>query len=137
MHTEKHYEIRLKMVGEIVLVDGHDDDRDLNVGAITLDFGQFASVDYTSSQLRAQKWLPVKAMPKFNEFSLYGMTRMLYLALDLDRGKFKGDRMAEALKDGTLSNCALRGDVDSALAEKLDVMGLRAIAPMIDKNKVN
>lgn len=137
MHTEKHYEVRLKMVGEVVLVDGDDSDDEMKVRAITFDFGRFATVDYTSSQLRAQKWLPVKIEPKFDEFSLYGMTKMLYLALDLDQGKFKGDRMADALKDGTLSNYSLRGDVDQELAGKLDAMGLRTIAPLLTKNQVN
>lgn len=54
MNTEKNYEVRLKMVGEVVLVHGHNDG-DVQVGVITFDFGKFASVDYSSSQLRAQK----------------------------------------------------------------------------------
>lgn len=137
MNTEKNYEIRLKMVGEVVLIDGHDDDGEVQVGAITFDFGRFAAVDYTSEQLRAQKWLPVKAVPRFEDFSLYGMTKMLYLALDLDEGKFKGDRLTEAVSNGTLSGCKLRGDVDSELMRELDAKGLRVIVPLIDKKKVN
>lgn len=137
MNVEKRYEIRLKMVGEVVLVDGQDDDNEVQVDAITLDFGRFAAVDYTSAQLRAQKWLPVTTMPKFDDFSLYGMTKMLYLALDLDDGKFKGDRLTEAVRNGTLSGCKMRGNVDSELVRELDAKGLRVIAPLIDKKKVN
>lgn len=137
MNVEKRYEIRLKMVGEVVLVDGQDDDNEVQVDAITLDFGRFAAVDYTSAQLRAQKWLPVTTMPKFDDFSLYGMTKMRYLALDLDEGKFKGDRLTEAVRNGTLSGCKLRGNVDSELVRELDAKGLRVIAPLIDKKKVN
>lgn len=137
MHTEKHYEVRLKMVGEVVLVDGHDDDDEMKVGAITFDLGKFASVDYNSSQLRAQKWLPPKIMSNFGEFTMHGLTRMLYLALDLDEGKFKGNRLAEAVSSGTLSGSRLRGDVDAEMAGKLDAMGLCAIVPLIDRKKVN
>lgn len=137
MHNEKHYEVRLKMVGEVVLVDGHDDDGEVRVGAITFDLGKFASVDYSSSQLRAQKWLPPKVMADFGKFTMYGLTKMLYLALDLDEGKFKGDRLAEAVSNGTLSGCKLRGDVDAEMVGKLDAMGLRAITPLIDNRKVN
>jgi len=137
MHTEKNYQVRLKMVGEVVLVDGHDDDGEVRVGAITFDLGKFASVDYSSSQLRAQKWLPPKVMTNFNEFTLYGLTKMLYLALDLDEGKFKGDRLAEAVSNGTLSGCLLRGGVDTETVNKLDAMGLRTLLPLIDKKKVN
>ncbi|BEV45957.1 hypothetical protein [Afipia carboxidovorans] len=137
MHTEKNYEIRLKMVGEVVLVDGHDNDDEMKVGAITFDLGKLASVDYNSSQLRAQKWLPPKVLADLGKFTMYGLTRMLYLALDLDQGKFKGDRLAEAVSNGTLSGCKLRGDVDAEMVGKLDTMGLRAIAPLIDKKKVN
>lgn len=137
MNVEKHYEVRLKMVGEVVLVDGHDNDDEMKVGAITFDFGKFASVDYKSSQLRAQKWLPPAVMSNFGEFTMYGLTKMLYLALDLDEGKFKGDRLAEAVSNGTLSGCKLRGDVDAEMVGKLDAMGIRAISPLIDKKKVN
>ena len=137
MNTEKSYQIRLKMVGEIVLVDGHDNDDEMKVGAITFDLGKFASVDYNSSQLRAQRWLPPTVMSNFGEFTMYGLTKMLYLALDLDEGKFKGDRLAEAVSNGTLSGCKLRGDVDAELARGLDAKGLRVIAPLIDKKKVN
>ncbi|MBN8967482.1 MAG: hypothetical protein J0G95_03335 [Rhizobiales bacterium] len=136
MHTEKNYQVRLKMVGEVMLVDGHDDG-DVQVGAITFDLGKFASVDYSSSQLRAQKWLPPKVMTNFNEFTLYGLTKMLYLALDLDEGKFKGDRLAEAVSNGTLSGCLLRGGVDTETVNKLDAMGLCTLLPLIDKKKVN
>lgn len=107
------------------------------MGAISFDLGKFASVDYNSSQLRAQKWLPPKVMSNFGEFTMYGLTKMLYLALDLDEGKFKGDRWADAVSNGTLSGCKLRGDLDAEMVGKLDAMGLRAIMPLIDKKRVN
>jgi hypothetical protein len=137
MNTEKNYEIRLKMVGEVVVIDGHDDGDEMQVGAISFDLGKFVSVDYNSSQLQAQKWLPPKIMFNFGEFTRYGLTKMLYLALDLDKGKFKGDGLIEAINDGTLSDCSLRGIVDGETACKLNPFGLRTLLPLIAKNKAH
>jgi hypothetical protein len=137
MNVEKNYEVRLKVVGEVVRIGGHAADDELKVNAIAFDLGDLATVYYSSSQLQAKAGRQMRVISNFGEFAKDSMIEMLYLARDIDGGKFTVDRLIDAVKSRTLSSISLSGDGSEKLMAELNAKGLGALLPMIGKKKLH
>jgi hypothetical protein len=133
----KTYAIRLKLVGEIVLLNGDDDGGNLDVASIRKDFGKLAEAVCDSSELRAKAPCNSTAIANSGEVLHHSMIDMLHVARDMEMGKFRGKAFADAVKNGVLSGGSLRGDVGPELVQKLSKMGLTANSPLVDLSKVN
>jgi hypothetical protein len=65
-----------------------------------------------------------------------GMSRMLYRALEMDQGKFEGDGLSSAIRNGDISNACLNNMTPEIVA-KLRAMGISTGAPLIPETQVN
>lgn len=133
----KTYAIRLKLVGEVVLLDDDTNAGDLDVASIRKDFGKLAEAVCDSSVLHAKTSCNSTAVANTAEVLRYSMIDMLHLARDMEMGKFRGNAFAEAVKNGVLSGGSLRGDAEPEVLRKLSNMGLAASLPLIDISKLN
>lgn len=133
----KTYAIRLKLVGEIVLLDGGNDVGDLDVASIRKDLGKLAEAVCDSSVLRAKTPCNSTAVANTGEVLHHSMIEMLHLARGMEMGKFRGKAFADAVKNGVLSGGSLRGGAEPEVFRKLSNMGLSANSPLVDMSKVN
>ena len=133
----KTYAIRLRLVGEIVLLNGDNDVGDLDVASIRKDFGKIAEAICDSSVLRAKTPCNSTAIANTGEVLHHSMIDMLHVARDMEMGKFRGKAFADAVKNGVLSGGSLRGNAEPEVLRKLSNMGLSANSPLIDLSKVN
>jgi hypothetical protein len=133
----KTYAIRLKLIGEVVLLDGVNDAGELDVASIRKDFGPLAETRCDSLGLRAKT--PCNSVVVSNTFEVLhdSMIELLHVALDMEMGKFRGNAFSDAVKHGVLSGGSLRGEVTPEVLRKLDEMGLVANSPLVDPSKVN
>jgi hypothetical protein len=133
----KTYAIRLKLIGEVVLLDGTNDGGELDVASIRKDFGMLAETRCDSSQLLAKT--PCNSVVVGNTIEVLhdSIIDMLHVARDMELGKFRGKAFADAVKNGILSGGSLRGDVAPEVLHQLNEMGLTAIAPLVASSKIN
>lgn len=134
----KTYEITLKLVGEVRLVDGGGvEDATVDVASLRKDFGKVAQAICDSTDLDAMKPCNTVVAASIDSAVRGLMIDMLHLARDMDKGKFRGRAFADAVKNGVLAGGSVRGDVASDVLRRLDGMGLTTFAPLIASSKAN
>jgi hypothetical protein len=133
----KTYAVRLKLIGDVVLLDGANDAGELDVASVRKDFGKLAETVCDLSVLRAKT--PCNSVVVGNTIEvLHGsMIELLHVARDMELGKFRGKAFADAVKNGVLAGGSLRGDVAPEVLRKLSEIGLAANLSLVDMSKVN
>lgn len=136
-NNERRYEIRLKIVGEVQLLDADKHDAGaLQVEKITQDIGKIASLTCGSDDLWTRRCAKAEYLTDYREMIEYGLSKMVKLAHEMDDGKFEGDGFASAIRNGDISNACLNNMTPEIVA-KLQAMGISTAAPLIPETQVN
>lgn len=136
-NSERRYEIHLKIVGEVQLLDADKHDTgSLQVGRITQDIATVASVTCDADDLHNRRRMKMEYATNHHEIIENGMCTMLYRALEMDEGKFEGEGFAAAIRNGDISNASLNNMTPEIIA-KLQAIGISTAAPLIPETQIN
>jgi hypothetical protein len=136
-NNERRYEIRLKIVGEVQLLDADKHDTGtLQIEKVSQDIGKIASFTCGSDDLRRRRRGKAKCLANYREVLEYGLSEMAKLALEMDTGKFNDEAFADAIRSGEFSNACLNNMTPEIVA-KLRAIGISTAAPLIPETQIN
>jgi hypothetical protein len=136
MVPQQKFCLELHLVGEVKVLDPIQSD-EITVGQVSIDLGKVAQMTCSSDEFYMQEPRSPVRFARLDDALVVGMRRTATVARYMTEGLLNGEKLAEAVKSGKFRSFGLRGQVTPEVMQKLDNMGLRAIAPIVESKEVN